>query len=155
MERSLDFLDLPTYSITSSGFVRDLRTGSLHEGHCSNEYRRINLTNPSGTKLWFVHRLVALAFLPNPESMPEVDHINRIPHDNRLENLRWCGDELQNQNKGVQKNNKLGEKNICFEGGYYRVHLKRDGKRVLHKRFATLEKAREARDEAIRRFSLS
>jgi len=123
-------------------------------GSCSNGYRRIQLVNPDGFKSFFVHRLVALAFLPNTENLPEVDHINRIPHDNRVENLRWCNDEVQNQNKGVHANNKLGEKNICLEGGYYRVHMKRNGRRVIHKRFATLEGAIHARDEILATFSL-
>lgn len=151
----LDFLGYSTYAIRTDGQVRDLRSGRLMTGSCSNGYRRIQLVNPDGFKSFFVHRLVALAFLPNPENLPEVDHINRIPHDNRTENLRWCSDDLQNQNKGVQTNNKLGEKNICLEGGYYRVHMKRNGKRVLHKRFATLEAAKLARDEVLRQFSLS
>lgn len=153
-ERVLDFLGYPTYAILSDGRVRDLRTGVLHTGHCSNGYRRINLMCPDGSKLWFVHRLVALAFLPNPNALPEVDHINRIPHDNRLENLRWCNDELQNQNKGVQVNNKLGERNINMDGGYYRVSITRNGVRFFHKRFATLEKAVQERDAALRHFSL-
>lgn len=37
-----------------------------------------------------VHRLVALAWLPNPEGLPEVDHINTIRTDASVRNLRWC-----------------------------------------------------------------
>lgn len=52
-------------------------------------YTEVTLISLEIRKSFSVHRLVALAFIPNPENKKEVNHINGIKNDNRIENLEW------------------------------------------------------------------
>ena len=66
---------------------------------------RVILSDNGKNKTYFVHRLVAAAFIPNPENLPEIDHIDGNRANNDATNLRWC---TRKQNLNYQKaiNNK-------------------------------------------------
>ena len=52
-------------------------------------YKRITLCKNGKKKYYLIHRLIGIHFIPNPENLPCIDHINRDKKDNRIENLRW------------------------------------------------------------------
>ena len=66
-------------------------------------YYRVLLTKEKVGKNFCVHKLVAEAFIPNPENKPQVDHINTIISDNRVENLKWVTSKENNRNDITMK----------------------------------------------------
>ena len=53
-------------------------------------YPIVDLRKNNKRHSYTVHRLVALAFIPNPDNLPEINHKNEIKYDNTVENLEWC-----------------------------------------------------------------
>lgn len=102
-------------------------------------YYRLGLGKHQEKKMFNVHRLVALAFIPNPSNYNTVNHINGNKTDNRAENLEWCSIKqnvvhaFQNnlgdyQNKSIDKLLKINEVNsykrldvICPDGTKKRI----------------------------------
>ena len=76
------------YAITSCGKVRSYRRKKFLCPNTSVDgYVRVGLHKNGKTKTIEIHRLVAEAYIPNPEGLPQVNHKNENPSDNNLENL--------------------------------------------------------------------
>lgn len=83
------------YSITSTGIVYSHRRGRKTalsctvDGKSKSRYKAVTLNDGSGAVTRYVHRLVAQAFIENPENKLTVNHINADKLDNNMENLEW------------------------------------------------------------------
>ena len=79
-------------SVSNLGRVRRDRDAYLYKisKNKSNGYNYVDLRCVKGGKHMKVARLVAIAFIPNIDNKSDVDHINTIRTDDRVENLRWC-----------------------------------------------------------------
>jgi hypothetical protein len=136
----------PSYLIYDDGrvyskYINIFLKPSFHHG-----YLCCNLRENGKRKHFSIHRLVALVYIPNPDNLPEVDHIDGDHTNNHVSNLRWCSRSQNNQNTCVSKNNILGIKNISkYKWGY---KFKKLYKGKLHQKyFTTLEEAISYKEE--------
>lgn len=76
--------------ISNIGRVRNIKTGKvLKPGIDRYGYYKLNLRHKGKVRYVTIHRLVGMTWLPNPENKPQINHLNGIKTDNRVENLQW------------------------------------------------------------------
>jgi len=118
----MEFVDIEgyegLYKINILGDV--MRNGIVRKPYVSNRgYKRVCLSKDGKKKKYLIHRLIMLHFVPNPSNLECVDHINRIKHDNRIENLRWVS----------KRDNSINREDVEKRKGHIqtRLYTRKDG----------------------------
>lgn len=97
-----DIEDYPNYQVSSMGRVK-----VINYQHTDKEkiltpvprrrgYLGIRLTKDNKRKIFQIHRLVAVAFIPNPNNLPQVNHVDEDKTNNCVDNLEWCDAKYNN-----------------------------------------------------------
>ena len=94
------------YQVSNLGRIKSFRQSTkfhkereyvLKTSLANNGYCQVTLyKDPTHRRKFLVHRLVAEAFIPNPENLPQINHIDEDPANNRVDNLEWCTAEYNN-----------------------------------------------------------
>lgn len=108
------------YEVSNLGRVK-----SLNYNHTRKEgflkpadkrgYLSVQLFKNGILKWHLVHRLVASAFIENPDNLPQVNHIDQNKKNNKVSNIEWCDSQYNNTYKG--KHRKISRKVGCYKDG--------------------------------------
>lgn len=99
------------YQVSNLGNIKSLRNGRILRSRNRDFYRAVNLYNNGTYKTLNIHRLVAQAFIPNPNNLPIVNHIDENKVNNNAENLEWCTVKHNNDHSRGKKVMSIIDKN--------------------------------------------
>lgn len=137
-----------TYEISNLGNLRNSKTGHLLKTHLTNGYLSVVVSLGSRKKFICIkiHRAVAETFLPNPNNLPQVNHIDGDKTNNCVDNLEWCNNQYNTQhawNNGLctpkfgenNTNAKLTREDVDFIRAHYKPYDKEFGIRALSRKY--------------------
>lgn len=104
------------YQVSNLGRIkscfREGTKGGIIKQFLIDRYMKVHLYKGGESIFYFVHRLVAIAFIPNPDKKPQVNHINGNKYDNRAINLEWTTSQENIQHAidtGLRQFKKVGQ----------------------------------------------
>lgn len=150
----------PNYLISDTGVVTD-SLGKLRKQYITDGYAQVSLGVDGKYSLEYVHRLVAKAFIPNPDNKPQVNHKDSNRTNNHVDNLEWVTNQentIHGFTHGFAVSSALGKKrgdssqyhSVSFDPikqRYVAAVYDRTTKKTICKRF-TLAKYKDAEIQA-------
>lgn len=94
--------EFPNYEVSSLGNVRNKKTGRILKSSLAKGYPQVILCQNGDKYSRRVHRLVATAFLPNPNNYPDINHKDECKTHNNVDNLEWCDETYNIQYSGYK-----------------------------------------------------
>ena len=140
----------PNYSVSTCGRVRNDTTNRILKNRTHKDgYYTVGLWKNSKVKNFLIHRLVSLAFKPNPDNKPFVDHIDNSKGNNHIDNLRWVTKSENGMNVRVQKNNTSGTKGVTWHKQMKKwcAEIRHNKKKIHIGYYDNIEDAIEARKD--------
>ena len=114
--------EYPNYSINEKGEVKSIYVSKMLKPRTAGRgYFCYQLRNENGVKNEYIHRLVAKTFIPNPNNLPQVDHIDGDRSNNHVSNLRWVSNYTNMHAFGYENRvelsaNAVGVKVVAING---------------------------------------
>lgn len=108
------------YQVSNTGKVRNARSGRVLKPHRQGSgYLQTMLSKDGSRSHPLVHRIVASAFIPNPEQKPQINHKNGDKSDNRSENLEWCtmSENLKHRHRVLGQPGSRCKPVVCIDTG--------------------------------------
>lgn len=104
--------DYPNYSVSNTGIIINTKKNKIMSIYIRKGYCHVKLSTHNKAAQKKVHRLVAEAFIPNPNNYDCINHKDENPLNNNVENLEWCnhsynntyGTRIERQSKSLTEN---------------------------------------------------
>ena len=141
--------ETPVNDVLGRAYTKRIKGRMRKTSKCPSGYLQVTLTRPEGTReVALVHRLVASAFVVNPEALPEVNHKDGNKTNNSATNLEWCT-RIENVHHAFNVLGKSGAHPKLSETQVRFIRSSRDSARSIAKRFgvsgSTVENARNGK----------